>query len=244
MLMSNLVKTNDTYFRYSSEILARYPNIVGGVIHAIGIRNGATPDALRAEYAAEQAVVKARVGSTPLSELPSLAAWRAAFRAFGVDPTQYRSAAESLLRRLTKQGDILNINTLVDIGNLVSIRYGLPVAVFDLAQIVGGITVHFARGDEPFSDLGSSESIHPEAGEVVFTDEAGVVHARRWCWRQSAQSAARETTTDILVTIEAHHERGQLDVEAAQADVLALLRQYAGDNQTRYASSILTASPR
>ena len=39
-----------------------------------------------------------------------------------------RSAAEALLRRLTKQGSIPSINTLVDIGNLVSIRYALPVA--------------------------------------------------------------------------------------------------------------------
>ncbi len=231
------------YFRYSPEILARYPLIVGGVIHARGVRNGVTPDALRADYAAEQAAIKARIGSTALSELPSLAAWRAAFRAFGVDPTQYRSAAESLLRRLTKQGDIPSINTLVDIGNLVSIRYGLPVAVLDMANIVGGITVHFAQGDEAFSDLGSSESIHPEVGEVIFTDETRVVHARRWCWRQSAQSAARETTTDILVTIEAHHERGRRDVEAAQADVLALLKQYVGGSQTRYESSVSTASP-
>lgn len=229
-----------TYFRYSDEILAYYPNVVGGVIHARGVRNDATPDALRRDYAAEQAAVQARIGSTPLSQLPSLAAWRAAFRAFGVDPTQYRCAAESLLRRLTKQGDIPSINTLVDIGNLVSIRYGLPVAVFDLAQIAGSITVQFARGDEPFSDLGSSESIHPEVGEVVFTDEAGVVHARRWCWRQSAQSAAREMTSEIVITIESHHERGRLDVEAAQADVLELLKQYAG-GAAAYASAIITS---
>ena len=73
----------------------------------------------------------ARIGETPLSELPTLAAWRRAFRAFGVDPTAYRSAAEALLRRLTKQGSIPSINALVDIGNLVAIRYGLPVAMFD-----------------------------------------------------------------------------------------------------------------
>jgi DNA/RNA-binding domain of Phe-tRNA-synthetase-like protein len=237
--MSSSPMDNNSYFHYAPDILARYPNVVGGIIHAQGVRNCETPDALRADYAAEQAAVKAHIGATPLSELPSLAAWRAAFRAFGVDPTQYRCAAESLLRRLTKQGDIPNINTLVDIGNLVSIRYRLPVAVLDMANIAGGITVHFAQGEESFSDLGSSESIHPDAGEVIFTDTARIVHARRWCWRQSAQSAARETTTDILVTIEAHQAHGRLDVEAAQADMLALLKQYAGDGATRYESWLL-----
>ncbi len=215
------------YFRYHPDILARYPKIIGGMIAVRGVNNGPAPAGLAEAYRAEQQAVIARIGSTPLSEIPSLAAWRAAFRAFGVDPTQYRSAAESLLRRLTKQGDIPSINTLVDIGNLISIRYGVPVAVLDVAQIDGGLTVHFADGSEHFADLGSSESVHPAVGEVVFTDESQTVHARRWCWRQSAQSAARETTTDALITIEAHHDGGRADVEHAVRDLMALLSEYA-----------------
>ncbi|MDX2138030.1 MAG: phenylalanine--tRNA ligase beta subunit-related protein [Chloroflexota bacterium] len=226
-------------FCYDSDIVTRYPAVIGGVIAVRGVQNGATPDALKARYSAEQAVVKARIGDTPLSELPSLAAWRTVFRGFDVDPTQYRCAAEALLRRLTKQGDIPYINTLVDIGNLVSIRYGIPVAVLDTAQMSGGITVHFADGTEQFSDLGSSESVHPEVGEVVFTDEAHVVHARRWCWRQSAQSAARESTTDILITVEAHHSAGRADVTAAVEDLRELLAEFAGGEERH---SILNAS--
>ena len=53
-----------------------------------------------AEFQTAQKDVIARIGATPLSELPSLAAWRGVFRSFGVDPTQYRNAAEALLRRL------------------------------------------------------------------------------------------------------------------------------------------------
>ena len=89
----------------------------------------------------------------------------------------------ALLRRLTKQGSIPSINTLVDVGNLVSIRHALPVAVFDLASIAGGLTVRFAAGDESFTDLGSGSVESPEPGEVIFIDSAGHVAARRWCWR-------------------------------------------------------------
>jgi DNA/RNA-binding domain of Phe-tRNA-synthetase-like protein len=226
-------------FIYTPNILIQYPTVVGGVIAVRGVKNGVTPDALKLRYHAEQAAVKARIGDIPLSELPSLAAWRVVFRGFGVDPTQYRCAAEALLRRLTKQGDIPSINTLVDVGNLVSIRYGIPVAILDTAHISGGINVHFADGTERFNDLGSSESMHPEAGEVVFTDEAQVVHARRWCWRQSAQSAAREDTTDILITVEAHHSDGRAAVTAAVDDLRRLLAEFAG-GEARH--SILDAS--
>jgi DNA/RNA-binding domain of Phe-tRNA-synthetase-like protein len=214
-------------FRYDPAILERFPGIVGGIIHATGVMNGPTSPELAEAFAATQAAVRGRIGVTPLSELPTLAAWRRVFRAFGVDPTQYRSAAEALLRRLTKQGDLPMIGTLVDLANMVSIRHALPVAVFDLDAITGGILVRFARGDEGWTDLGSSTTEHPMSGEVIFVDEAEAVVARRWCWRQSAASAARADTTEILVTVEAHHEGAADDVTGALDDLERLLRDHA-----------------
>ena len=217
-----------TSFSYHPDIVARYPNVVGGVILADGMTNGSTPDALREAFFAEQQAVLQRIGETPLSQIPSLAAWRGVFRGFGLDPTQYRSAAEALLRRLTKKGDIPSINTLVDLGNLVSIRYALPVAVFDTRALQGGVTVHFADGSERYTTLGENEEDHPEPGEVVFSDAAKLVIARRWCWRQSEQSAAQADTTRALITVEGHHAQAQADVQAAQHDLLELLQKYAG----------------
>jgi DNA/RNA-binding domain of Phe-tRNA-synthetase-like protein len=212
-----------TIFRYDPAILDRYPNVVGGVILARGVSNGPTPPALQEAYAAEQAATIARIGTTPLSQLPSLSAWRAAFRAFGLDPTQYRCAAEALLRRLTKAGSIPNLNALVDLGNLASIRYALPVAVFDLRAATGPVTVRFADGTENFTRLGQNEAEHPVPGEVIFCDEADLVSARRWCWSQSAQSAARDDATTVLITVEAQHPNARADIEAALRDLLALL---------------------
>lgn len=215
-------------FNYHSDVRAKYPNLVGGIVVARGVKNGASSPELLAAYHAEQQATLARIGDTPLSQIESLAAWRGAFRSFGVDPTQIRSACEALLRRLTKQGDIPSINALVDIGNLVSIRYALPVAMVDTRALTGEITVCFADGTEKFTNLGQEEVTHPDPGEVIFVDNAGLVFARRWCWRQSDQSAARESTTDLLVTVEAQHEGGQNDVEAALKDIVELLEQYTG----------------
>jgi DNA/RNA-binding domain of Phe-tRNA-synthetase-like protein len=215
-------------FQYHPDILTRYPQIVGGAILAQHVTNGPTPTRLQALYQAEQQQVLRRIGNTPLSQIESLVAWRRAFRAFGVDPTQYRSASEALLRRLTKKGSIPSINLLVDLGNLVSIRYGLPVAVVERCALQGTVTVHFANGSERYSELGESIEDHPEPGEVVFSDDARQVVARRWCWRQSESSAAVAQTQECLITVEAHHAAGRQDVEAALRDLLALLEEYAG----------------
>ena len=215
-------------FRYHDKIIQDYPNLVAGVIVVGGMRNPPTsPDLLEANLR-EQEAVKTKIGSTPLSELASLSAWRRAISAFGVSPTKYRSAAEALLRRLTKKGDIPSINTLVDIGNLVSIRYGLPVAIFDTREIQGAITVHYSDGSEKYMELGNDEIIHPEVGEVIFSDEKKMVVARRWCWRQSATSAANESTSRAVITVEAHHEDGKADIENALSDLLDLLSKFAG----------------
>lgn len=225
-------------FEYHPDILTRFPQVVGGAILARDVTNGPTPASLQALYQEEQQRVLRSIGDTPLSQIESLAAWRRAFREFGVDPTQYRSAAEALLRRLTKKGSIPSINLLVDIGNLVSIRYGLPVAVFERRALQGTVTVHFANGSEHYSELGASEEDHPEPGEVVFSDETKLVVARRWCWRQSEPSAAVEQTRECVITIEAHHATGRADIEAALGDLLALLKEYAGGT---FASAILDA---
>lgn len=215
-----------TKFQYHPNILKKFPEVVGGVILASEMKNGPTPEALKGIYLAEQQAVIARIGSTPLSEIGTLTAWRSAFRAFGVNPTQYRSATEALLRRLTKKGDIPNINAVVDICNLVSIRYGLPVAAFDTHALTGPITVQFAQGSEKFTPLFETEAEHPEPGEVIFADDAGLVVARRWCWRQSDESATQPRTSEAVFTVESQHPGGRTDIEAALADLQALLAQF------------------
>lgn len=217
-----------TTFSYDPEIIKSFPKLAGTALLGTGLKNSPSPENLRQLYLEEQRRVLEKIGSTPLSELETLAGWRAAFRLFGVDPTQYRCAAEALLRRLTKKGDIPSINMLVDICNMVSIRYGLPVAAVDCRAVQGGITVRFAKGDERFLPLGAAEPEHPEVGEVIFSDENGLLVARRWCWRQSEESAAREDTQQVIFTIEAQHAGGAETVRQAAADLQALLAEYVG----------------
>mgnify|MGYP001812089654 CR=1 FL=1 len=215
-----------TVFSYDPALLDRFPTIRAGVIHARGVSNGPTAASLLERYEQEQlSVVRLMEGRTP-GDVPALAAWRRAFSAFGVKPTQYRNAAEALLRRLTKQGNIPSINTLVDIGNLVSIRYSLPVAFFDQAAVAGATTVRIADGSERFTDLGSRDVVNPEPGEVIFVDDAGLVSARRWCWRQSAESATGQGSTDVLVTVEGHHQEAAAAVAAALDDIGDLLAEF------------------
>lgn len=202
-------------FDYDPTLVARYPTLRAGVVEVSGAHDGPSPAALVEAFAAEQRATMAALAEVSLADVPSIAAWRRVFSSFGVSPTKYRNAAEALLRRVQKKGDVPSVSLLVDVGNLVSIRHRLPIAVIDADRVSGAVTVRVARGDERFDDLGGTEAAHPDAGEVIFVDDAGEVVARRWCWRQSTRSGVSADTRRLIIAVEAHHEGGAGDVAAA-----------------------------
>jgi DNA/RNA-binding domain of Phe-tRNA-synthetase-like protein len=128
--------------------------------------------------------------------LPEIQAWRRTFSRMGLKPTQYRSAAEALLRRVRKEGTLPKIHPLIDLCNAASLAFAVPVAVFDLAKVADRLEVRHASGDERYVTF-SGEVELPERGEVIFADEEGRAHARRWTNRQSGYSAVRDETARI-----------------------------------------------
>jgi DNA/RNA-binding domain of Phe-tRNA-synthetase-like protein len=140
----------------------------------------------------------------------------------GLKPTQYRCAAESLLRRFRKEGSLPRLHPLVDLCNAVSLAFAIPVAVLDVAAITWPLQVRYAAGDEDYLTFGG-ETEHPAAGEVIFADQAGRAHARRWTNRQSGLSAVGDTTTAVLIVAEALHDSAARDVPELMAAVAAEL---------------------
>ena len=195
-------------FQHSGEIWHDVPELVAGVMFADGI----TRDAVISDRAVRfHAVARSRLAAGAESELPEIRAWRRAFARMGLKPTQYRCASESLLRRFRKEATLPQVHPLVDVCNAVSLAFAIPVAVFDAAQIAGGIEVRYAAGDEEYLTF-SGQAEHPAPGEVIFADRARRVHARRWTNRQSGVSAVQASTTEALIVAEALHESASSDV--------------------------------
>ncbi len=208
------------YFQHSDQIWRDFPELVAGMVVAKGITSHVTVDA-RVE--AFNAIAKERLATGPEGEFPEIQAWRRAFSRMRLKPTQYRCASESLLRRFRKEGSIPRIHPLIDLCNAISLAYAIPVAVFDVSRIVEYVEVRHASGGERYLAF-SGETEHPDEGEVIFADEAGQAHARRWTNRQSAHSAIRQTTTDVLIVAEAMHDSANVDVERLVATLVEELR--------------------
>ena len=95
-----------------------------------------------------------RLSRGPESELAEVSAWRRAYAQMGLKPTQYRSAAEALLRRFRREGTMPDLHPLVDLCNAVSLAFALPVAVLDLARVDSHLVVRHATGDEAHLGFG------------------------------------------------------------------------------------------
>lgn len=209
-------------FSHAPEIWLDFPELAAGAISAAGIH-----DEVSVEHAvaAFEAVAASRLDGGAESELPEIQAWRRTYARMGLKPTQYRSAAESLLRRFRKEGTLPRIHPLIDLCNAASLAFAIPVAVFDTASITGSLQVRRATGCETYETFGG-ETEHPAAGEVIFADDADRAHARRWSNRQSGDSLVRSTTSAVLVVAEALHETAAADVERLIATLAATIESH------------------
>jgi DNA/RNA-binding domain of Phe-tRNA-synthetase-like protein len=201
-------------FSHAGLIWADFPELAAGVAVATGITSSdSAASKVQERVGRFYAAADARLAASSEAELPQTQAWRRAFARMGLKPTQYRCASEALLRRYKKDGSLPSIHPLVDLCNAVSLAYAIPVAVLDVDQVDGSLQVRYADGTETYLAF-SGERELPYAGEVIFADDAGNVHARRWTNRQSALSAVSPGTTTVLIVAEAMHDSAAADVEA------------------------------
>lgn len=227
-----------TSFEHSPELWRDFPALVPGVLVAEGITPGVATDVRAAAFTSAAA---ARLATATESELPEIQAWRRAFAAMGLKPTQYRCASESLLRRFRKEGTLPRLHPLVDLCNAVSLAFAIPVAVFDMAKVTGDLQVRYSGGDEDYLAF-SGDLEHPAAGEVIFADQARRAHARRWSNRQSAYSAVGNATSDALIVAEALHDSAASDIPEL---VAAIARELDAAWGIKPEIAVLTpASPR
>ncbi|MEM8529389.1 MAG: phenylalanine--tRNA ligase beta subunit-related protein [Chloroflexota bacterium] len=203
------------YFRHTPQIWQAFPELAAGTLFVPHV-NTHTNVELYLDPFFQRA--RTSIQTSTEADMPEIAAWRRAFAKMGLKPTQYRSAAEALLRRFRKEDDLPRLHPLVDLCNAVSLTYALPIAVFDVERVASFIEVCHATGGENYLAF-SGEIEHPDPQEIVFVDAEQQVHARRWTFRQSRQSTVSDTTSQALIVCEGLHDTANDDVQAVLTDL-------------------------
>jgi len=131
-----------------------------------------------------------------LSENEQIAAVRSLQKAFGFDPTRYRPSSESLLRRVLKGQGLYQINTAVDVNNLCSLEFLLPMCSYDLRNVEGQVRVRIGEAGEEYPGIG--RQVFQAENKVIIADESGIMGSTV---SDSERTKVTTETTDILLAI-------------------------------------------
>lgn len=200
-------------------VFARHPDYVAVILVAEGLANGPTDAASDAALRDAEAHLRER-GLARAADAPQIAAWRAAFGAFGAKPSRYPCSAEALAARVLKGDALPRVNRLVDHYNAVSVRHLVPVGGEDLDRIDGPLRLTVADGTERFDAAEGVE--HPRAGEIVWRDDIGVT-CRRWNWRQGARTRLTNASTRAFFVFDRLGGLDMADLAAATDELAAAL---------------------
>jgi DNA/RNA-binding domain of Phe-tRNA-synthetase-like protein len=213
-------------------VLKMRPDYRALLLAVDGLDAGASADgsSLDSEelLAAAEASAAAALAGSPVEELPHVAAWREAYRAFGAKPQRTRNSAEALLRRAAT--GLPRVNRLTDVYNAVSVRHQVPLGGEDLTRYVGPPRLVRADGSEEFDTTAGGEPVveHPEPGEVVWRDDVGVT-CRRWNWRQGRRTALTPQTTAALFVVDVLDPVTDQELDAIADDLAGHLRALGDD---------------
>ena len=197
--------------RVSEDIRACWPKYRGAAVYA-EVVNTPYCEGLWKEIDEFTAQLRETETIDSIKQQMAIVATRDAYRACGKDPSRYRPSAEALRRRLLRGLALYQIDTLVDLINLVSLRTGYSIGGFDADKIVGTtLTLGVGRPEEPFEGIGR-----------------GVLNIECMPVIRDAVGGIGTPTSD--------HERTKMSVDTRH--ILAVINGYSGDEGLREAAEM------
>ncbi len=208
----------------SQEIEQVCPGFIGAAVEA-QVVNTPYCEELWKEIHALGEEYQATLTTESIKQLSAIEATRRVYKVCGKDPSRYRPAAEALMRRMLQGKELYQIDTLVDLINLASIRFGYSIGGFDADKFHGDtLTLGVGKKDEPYEGIGRG-LINIE-GLPVYRDATGGVG--------TPTSDHERTKIDIhtthLLTLINGYDGNEEQVTANALFIQSLLRKYCNSD--------------
>ncbi len=166
-----------------------------------------------------------------ISKIPSIQASRIGYKSLGKDPARYRLSAEALLRRVVKGKGLYQVNNVVDLLNLTSVKSGFSIGGYDAEKIEGEIQLSIGKANEPYEAIGRGElniKFLP-----TFRDQKGPFGSPT---SDSVRTMVTPQTQQFLMPI--FNFGGHDNLEEVMRGAISLLEKYAKGNS--FESKILS----
>ena len=205
----------------SNEIETVCPRFVGAAVEAQVKNTPFCPELWRDINALVEKYCNELDTTSIKEQIPGITSTRRVYKACGKDPSRYRPSAEALIRRVLQGKELYQIDTLVDLINLASMRFGYSIGGFDADKFFGDtLTLGIGRNGEPYDGIGRG-LINIE-GMPVYRDAEGGVGTPT---SDNERTKITLETTHLLTLVNGY-DGNEEQVRANAAFIQQLLRQY------------------
>ena len=159
-----------------------------------------------------------------LPKRDKIADTRQAYKAFGKEPSRYRSSAEAMCRRLSQGKGLYHINNVVECNNLFSIREGYSLGAYDVSRIEGPVVWKVAEEGSHYQGIGKDQ-INVEFLPVFFDEKGPFGNPTS----DSVRTRITEDTSELLMVIFGFS--GSMDMEEDVKKLCDLLEKYCSGQE-------------
>lgn len=133
------------------------PNLTLGVVLAFSVSVSKHDISLFKEIRRRSNEIISKIKLETIHDIRELKALRDTYRTLGKDPTRYRGSSEALVRRILQGKDVYQVNTVVDINNLVSLETLHPIGSYNLSELKSPIIFRIGEPGEIYKGIGKDK---------------------------------------------------------------------------------------
>lgn len=215
-------------FFVDKEVFRVLPDYCVGVVVVSKFDNANKVDEI-AKMLDEAAVeFSEKVQGINLKEDSRIEPYRNSFRLLNINPNKFMCSIEALAKRVQKKPELPHINTLVDLGNAVSLKNFVPIGVHNVDKFEGdSMGVRFFEKGDHFLPMGGTEMEEPDEKELLYVS-GNTVKTRRWTWRQSEDGKISEDTRNVVIVIDGFCGVNDDNVREAMDELCGLFKEMFG----------------
>lgn len=213
------------YFRVDKKVFEKLPDYCLGVIVAKGINNSRRNEKIAALMQERMDSFYQEFREQNIRDNLSVNAYREAFRAVEINPNKFMCSIEALAKRVQKGATLPHINPVVDLGNVCSLKYLVPLGAHDIDRMEEEqIEIRFSTPEDHFQPMGEQTVEMMPDGELVYVS-GHTVKTRRFMWRQSEDGKITDRSSNIFFPLDGFKGTNEQDVLAAREEISDLLSE-------------------
>lgn len=213
------------YLVVSSDVREKFPELLFGVaiIHGVNVvKSAAALESYKKEILEKNDWGAVKKTSSILQE------WKTVYKKFGVDPTKRKPSPVALVDRLAAGKPFPQINTVVDLYNLMVVRDGCSNGAFNEDTLAFPVTLRFSKKGELFQGLGEEKPKPLDPGELIYSDAENFIFVRDLNHRDSEKTAVKEGVKNLFILCESNAASGKALLGKSLNDTCEKITEFCG----------------